>query len=90
VDFHLLDTGAPGMRGGTGRTWDWGLVEARRSAVPLILSGGLTPGNVAEGIAVASPWAVDVASGVEAAPGIKDPAKIEAFLEAAGAVPVSA
>ncbi len=90
VDYHLLDTGAPGMRGGTGRTWDWSLVEARRSNVPLILSGGLTPENVGEAIDVASPWAVDVASGVEASPGIKDPAKVEAFLAAAGAVPVSA
>ena len=90
VDYHLLDTGAPGLRGGTGRTWDWSLVEARRSTVPLILSGGLTPANVAEAIEVASPWAVDVASGVEAEPGIKDPAKVDAFLEAAGVVPVSA
>ena len=85
VEFHLLDTGAPGRRGGTGRTWDWGLLDGRRSTVPLILSGGLDPGNVAAGIAAASPWAVDVASGVEASPGVKDPARLEAFLAAAGA-----
>src|SRR4051794_26669279 len=85
VDFHLLDASVPGVRGGSGRTWDWGLVTGRRSTVPLILSGGLTPENVADGIAAVSPWAVDVASGVESAPGIKDPRRLEAFLTAAGA-----
>jgi phosphoribosylanthranilate isomerase len=53
--------------------------------VPLVLSGGLTPGTVADGIAAVRPWAVDVASGVEAEPGIKDPAKVEAFVRAAHA-----
>jgi phosphoribosylanthranilate isomerase len=90
TDFHLLDAGVPGVRGGSGRTWDWELVAARRSAVPMFLSGGLTPDNVAEGIAATAPWAVDVASGVEASPGIKDPAKVEAFLAAAGALAVRA
>ena len=85
VDYHLLDAGAPGMRGGSGQTWDWSLVANRRSAVPAILSGGLTPETVADGIAAVSPWAVDVASGVEAAPGVKDPERLEAFLAAAGA-----
>jgi phosphoribosylanthranilate isomerase len=85
VDFHLLDAGAPGLRGGTGTTWDWALLAARRSTVPHILSGGLTPENVADGIATLDPWAVDVASGVEASPGIKDPQRLEAFLAAAGA-----
>jgi phosphoribosylanthranilate isomerase len=51
VDFHLLDAGAPGLRGGTGKTWDWGLAAARRSEVPLILSGGLNAENVDDGIA---------------------------------------
>jgi phosphoribosylanthranilate isomerase len=87
VDYHLLDAGAPGLRGGTGTTWDWGLAASRRSAVPLILSGGLTPENVAEGLATVRPWAVDVASGTEAEPGVKDPARLEAFLAAAGGVP---
>jgi phosphoribosylanthranilate isomerase len=87
VDFHLLDarsraTGREGMRGGTGETFDWGLVAARRSAVPLILSGGLSPGNVAEAIAATSPYAVDTASGTEAAPGHKDPAKLRDFFTA--------
>jgi phosphoribosylanthranilate isomerase len=76
TDFHLLD-------GGGGRTWDWGLASLRRSHVPLILAGGLTPENVADGIAAVRPWAVDVASGVEAEPGVKDPAKVEAFVAAA-------
>jgi phosphoribosylanthranilate isomerase len=83
TDFHLLDTAAKGLRGGSGRTWDWALAANRRSKVPAILSGGLTPENVAEGIAAVRPYAVDVASGVEASPGIKDPAKLEAFLAAA-------
>jgi len=90
VDYHLLDTGAPGLRGGTGTTWDWGLAADRRSPVPAILSGGLTPENVADGIAAVAPWAVDVASGVEAEPGVKDPARLEAFLAAAGATAVRA
>jgi phosphoribosylanthranilate isomerase len=79
TDFHLLDTAAGAARGGTGRTWDWGLAAQRRAQIPLILSGGLTPENVAEGIAAVRPWAVDVSSGVESAPGVKDPAKMEAF-----------
>jgi phosphoribosylanthranilate isomerase len=82
TDFHLFDATAPGLRGGTGTTWDWGLAARRRSAVPLILSGGLNPGNVAEGVAAVRPWAVDVASGVESEPGVKDAEKVEAFLRA--------
>ena len=84
TDFHLLDTArSSGSGGGTGRTWDWGLAGRRHSQVPLILSGGLTPENVGEAIAAVRPWGVDVASGVEAEPGIKDPAKVEAFVTAA-------
>jgi phosphoribosylanthranilate isomerase len=78
TDFHMLDTGR-----GTGQTWDWALAAQRRSQVPAILAGGLTPENVGEAIAAVRPWGVDVASGVEAAPGIKDPAKVEAFVAAA-------
>jgi phosphoribosylanthranilate isomerase len=85
TDLHLLDTAARGLRGGTGETWDWGLARRRPRTVPAILSGGLTPENVAEGIAALDPYAVDVASGVEAAPGVKDPARLAAFLSAAGA-----
>jgi phosphoribosylanthranilate isomerase len=83
TDFHLLDTAVEGVRGGSGRSWDWSLAAQRRSKVPMILSGGLTPDNVADGIAAVRPYAVDVASGVEASPGVKDPAKLEAFLSIA-------
>jgi phosphoribosylanthranilate isomerase len=87
VDFHLLDARAKavarqGMRGGTGETFDWELVGARRSKVPLILSGGLTPENVAEAISVVRPYAVDSASGTESAPGHKDPERLRAFFAA--------
>lgn len=87
VDFHLLDARAKdprkrALRGGTGETFDWELVRARRSRVPLILSGGLDPGNVGEAIARVRPYAVDVASGTEAAPGRKDPERLRAFFDA--------
>jgi phosphoribosylanthranilate isomerase len=87
VDFHLLDARAKavarqGMRGGTGETFDWQLVRERRSKVPLILSGGLTPENVAEAISVVHPYAVDTASGTESAPGHKDPERLRAFFAA--------
>jgi len=82
TDFHLLDTFRPDRRGGTGEAFDWELAARRRSTVPLILSGGLTPENVGGAIAAAHPFAVDVASGTEASPGRKDPAKLLAFAEA--------
>jgi phosphoribosylanthranilate isomerase len=87
VDYHLLDTaprraGAAAMRGGTGESFDWGLLSVRRSDTPLILSGGLDADNVREAIGCARPWAVDVASGTESAPGHKDPAKLRAFFAA--------
>jgi len=78
----VLDAATPG-RGGSGQTIDWTLAaRAAQSTRPIVLAGGLEPGNVAAAIAAAAPWAVDVASGVEAAPGIKDPAKIDAFVRA--------
>jgi phosphoribosylanthranilate isomerase len=87
VDFHLLDARAkaPGrqaLRGGTGETFDWRLVQARRSKVPLILSGGLRAENVGDAIGLTNPYAVDTASGTEAAPGRKDPEKLRAFFDA--------
>jgi phosphoribosylanthranilate isomerase len=82
TDFHLLDAHREGLRGGTGETFDWRLLNRRRSDVPLILSGGLHPGNVAEAIAAARPYAVDVASGVEVSPGVKDHGKLRSFAEA--------
>ena len=83
TDFHLLDTRVEGMQGGSGQSWDWELASHRRSKIPAILSGGLTAENVAGGIAALKPYAVDVASGVEASPGVKDPEKLEAFLAVA-------
>ena len=82
TDFHLLDTHREGLRGGTGETFDWTMLARRTSKVPLILSGGLTPENVAGAIEAVHPWAVDVASGVEASPGVKDPGKMRAFAAA--------
>ena len=84
TDFHLFDAYRHGLHGGTGRSFDWGLLAGRRSKVPMVLAGGLTPGNVAEAIRIARPFAVDVVSGVEVEPGRKDRAKVEAFLRAAG------
>lgn len=76
----LLDAFEPGVYGGTGKGFDWSLVP-RELPMPVILSGGLTPSNVGEAIRAVRPWAVDVSSGVEAAKGIKDAAKIAAFIE---------
>jgi phosphoribosylanthranilate isomerase len=81
TDLHLLDSP------GNGQAWDWALAAERRTKTPLILAGGLTPGNVGAAIETARPWAVDVASGVESAPGIKDPELLRAF---AGAVTLDA
>ncbi len=85
VDYHLLDARSPArpqLRGGTGETFDWGLLAARRSRVPLILSGGIEAGNVAAAIAAAHPYALDSASGTEAAPGRKDLEKMAALFAA--------
>lgn len=81
TDFHLLDAHQPGMRGGTGTTFDWQLVAQRRTSTPLILSGGLTPENVSEAIEATQPWGVDVASGTEASAGVKDPVRLAAFFD---------
>ncbi len=89
TDLHLLDTAVAGLRGGSGQTWDWDLLASRRSKTPFLLSGGLTPDNVGEAIAAAHPWGVDVASGTEASPGVKDPEKLEAFFAAVDEVHVS-
>jgi phosphoribosylanthranilate isomerase len=83
TDFHLLDAHRPGTAGGTGESFDWELLAGRRSEVPLILAGGLTPENVADGVAAARPFAVDVATGVEAEPGVKDHAMMARFVESA-------
>lgn len=85
TDFHLFDAYSPSARGGTGATFDWELLGGRTSSVPAILSGGLYPGNVSEAIAAVRPFAVDVASGVEVAPGEKDHGQMAEFMERANA-----
>jgi phosphoribosylanthranilate isomerase len=82
TDFHLFDRRGKGLWGGTGESFDWELLREHRSQVPAILAGGLRPDNVAEAVSVVSPYAVDVASGVEAEPGRKDHAAMAAFFEA--------
>jgi phosphoribosylanthranilate isomerase len=84
TDFHLFDRRGKGLWGGTGESFDWELLRGHRSEIPDILAGGLRPENVAEAIAITQPFAVDVASGVEAEPGRKDHAAMRAFFEAAG------
>lgn len=85
TDLHLFDAYRPGTRGGTGESFDWELLSGRRSQIPALLAGGLTAENVGEAIRAASPWGVDVVSGVEAEPGRKDQGKLTAFFEAARA-----
>lgn len=79
----LVDAYHPTLRGGTGQVGDWGLAAALACRHRLLLAGGLTPDNVAAAIAQVQPWGVDVAGGVEAAPGRKDHARMRAFIAAA-------
>jgi phosphoribosylanthranilate isomerase len=81
TDFHLLDAHRSGMPGGTGESFDWEIVRGHRGPIPVVLAGGLRPGNVAEAIGVARPFAVDVASGIESAPGIKDHSLMAEFAD---------
>lgn len=82
----LLDAQVRGMYGGTGRTGDWTLAATVAQKCRVMLAGGLTPDNVAAAVRAARPWGVDVASGVESAPGVKDVDKVAAFIANARAV----
>ena len=82
----LVDSHVPGAMGGTGHRAPWHLIAGFDPGVPLIVAGGLTPDNVADAVRFVRPWGVDVASGVESAPGRKDPGKVRAFIQAAKGV----
>jgi len=84
----LLDAYRPGVPGGTGEVFDWSRIPASL-AKPVILAGGLTPDNVGEAVRRVRPFAVDVSGGVEATRGIKDPAKLRAFIEHVNLTPES-
>lgn len=88
ADQLLIDARPPrgaALPGGNGLSFDWRLLQGRRWAVPWMLAGGLTPENVAEAVRLTGARQVDVSSGVERAPGVKDPARIAAFVRAATA-----
>lgn len=76
----LLDAYVKGQPGGTGERFDWGLIP--RSYAPIILAGGLTPGNAKDAIEQVAPWALDVSGGIESKPGRKDPDKMARFMDA--------
>jgi phosphoribosylanthranilate isomerase len=89
ADMFLLDAKPPpgaDREGGHGRPFDWSILQGFDPGKPWVLSGGLTPENVAEAIRISGAKAVDVSSGVEASPGVKDAAKVKAFIEAAKAL----
>ena len=79
----LVDAHIKGAYGGTGKTGDWALAHQLAGQAPILLAGGLNPENVAAAVRAVNPWGVDVASGVESSPGVKDPLKISAFISAA-------
>jgi phosphoribosylanthranilate isomerase len=83
ADLVLLDAAVPGRHGGTGRRFDWSLLETEDIGRPFVLAGGLDSGNVAEAVRRVRPAVVDVSSGVESRPGRKDPARVQAFIAAA-------
>ncbi len=82
ADTFLLDAWSPEVAGGTGATFDWSIARRAQGLGRMILAGGLTPQNVGRAVTEVRPFGVDVSSGVEASPGIKDPAKIRAFIDA--------
>jgi len=79
----LIDAFRPGKYGGTGLVGDWSLARRLATYFPLLLAGGLNPENAAQAVRQVHPWGLDTASGVESAPGVKDPQKILAFVRAA-------
>ncbi len=79
----LLDASRTGLYGGSGAVADWSIATALAAEMPLMLAGGLTPENVAEAVRAVRPWGVDVASGVESAPGVKDATKMSEFVRRA-------
>ena len=81
-EIFLYDTLVPGQAGGSGKTFDWQLIDREKVGKYFILAGGLSPENVGRAIEMVRPWAVDVSSGVEREPGRKDRVKIEAFMNA--------
>jgi phosphoribosylanthranilate isomerase len=83
VAGYLLDAWVPGVPGGTGQTFNWELALAAKKFGPIILAGGLTPDNVRQAVAQVQPYAVDVSSGVEAAPGRKDAVRVREFIKQA-------
>lgn len=87
IAYALLDTRVGALRGGTGRAFDWDVATevVARAGLPVFLAGGLRPENVAEAAGRVVPFALDVASGVESAPGVKDYTRIEALFEALAA-----
>ena len=86
-DALLFDVHDPELWGGSGKRFDWGVLTEAETFQPYLLAGGLTPDNVGQAIRVARPWGVDVASGVESSPGIKDPDRMRAFIDRAKGAP---
>jgi phosphoribosylanthranilate isomerase len=84
TDAYLLDAYSPEAHGGTGAKFNWDLaIAAKKHGKPIFLAGGLTPENIGAAVRQVQPFGVDVSSGVESAPGKKDPAKVRAFIHAA-------
>ncbi len=81
VSGFLLDTFSDNLQGGTGKTFDWNLALPAKKMGPVILAGGLTPRNIRQAVSRVRPYGVDVCSGVEESPGIKDLEKVRAFLK---------
>jgi phosphoribosylanthranilate isomerase len=87
VDFFLLDTHRAGQRGGTGQAFDWAQARTLSDDYRIFVAGGIDAANVAAAVALLHPYGVDLASSVEAAPGVKDFDKLAAFFEAFAVLP---